>query len=162
MRPLRPRVTALFLTAASLLAPTLSLRAAAEPPVAASPYSPATGLRLTINNKQRLVTVKDGNGAWLFGQVIATPELVLEAVPPTKKQLGAVTLRDATGRKLWAFSIAASSRGGNFQVGAGSSTKFDDKGVGHHVNGGITITVTPPEDSPGESAREEAPSKKSR
>ena len=57
-------------------------------------------MRLTIENHQKLVTVKDGSGAWLFAQVLSAPNLKLSQVSLGKDR-SRIRLQDASGKMLW-------------------------------------------------------------
>lgn len=58
----------------------------------------------TIENHQKLVTVKDGTGAWLFAQVISSPNVKIVEVP-LGKNLSRLSLQDASGKTLWSKTL---------------------------------------------------------
>lgn len=61
---------------------------------------------LTIENHQKLVTVKDGNGKWLFAQVISTPNLKISDVALGQNSTR-LSLLDASGKTLWTENLDA-------------------------------------------------------
>ncbi len=72
-------------------------------PSFADPLQP---LSLTIENHQKLVTVKDGNGKWLFAQVISTPNLKISDVALGQNSTR-LSLLDASGKTLWTENLDA-------------------------------------------------------
>ena len=61
--------------------------------------------QFTIENHQKLVTVKDGNGAWLFAQVLPSPNLTVTQVSEGQNR-SRISLQDASGKTLWSQSVA--------------------------------------------------------
>ena len=59
---------------------------------------------LTIENNQKLVTVKDGNGSWLFAQVMTTSNLQISQTS-LGKNLSRISLQDSAGNTLWSKSL---------------------------------------------------------
>ena len=57
-------------------------------------------INLTIENHQKLVTVKDDSGKWVFAQVIPTSDLKLSQVS-LDKNLTRISLLDTSGKTLW-------------------------------------------------------------
>ena len=67
---------------------------------------------LTIENHQRLVTVKDDSGKWLFAQVITTPDLEVSQAA-LGNNLSRVSLQDASGKTLWTQNYSTSITSGS-------------------------------------------------
>lgn len=67
---------------------------------------------LTIENHQRLVTVKDDGGKWLFAQVISTSNVKVSQVL-VGKDLSRISLQDGTGKTLWSKAVNYSIRDGS-------------------------------------------------
>jgi hypothetical protein len=59
----------------------------------------------TIENHQKLVTVKDSNGVWLYAQVISSPDVKIVDVP-LGKNLSRLSLQDASGKTLWSKTLS--------------------------------------------------------
>ena len=68
-----------------------------------TPASP----NLTIENHQRLVTVKDGSGKWLFAQVVTTSNVKISTVASGQNS-SRVALQDETGKTLWSEAFNTS------------------------------------------------------
>ena len=79
---------------------TLTIAAASFALCSPSFADPPQTLNLTIENHQKLVTVKDSNGTWVFAQVISTPNLEVSQVS-LGKYLSRISLQDGTGKTLW-------------------------------------------------------------
>ncbi len=64
-------------------------------------------INLTIENHQKLVTVKDGSGKWLFAQVMTSPNVKISTVASGQNS-SRVSLEDETGRTLWSEALNTS------------------------------------------------------
>ncbi len=91
---------------AACLIPILAAAAASLVLCAPSFADTPQTLNLTIENHQKLVTVKDGNGKWLFAQVITTPNLEISSVALGQNSTR-LSLLDALGKTLWTKNLDA-------------------------------------------------------
>ena len=85
------------------------LLAALSLPLLAAPASdPFRTFTLTIDNHQKQVMVKDGDGARLFSGLLASPNLTVRLKPQTAER-NLLTLEDETKKVLWSRPLAARS-----------------------------------------------------
>lgn len=90
-----------------LLVPLLAAFAAL--PLGAAPADTPPVL-LTVNNQQKLVTVKTADGSPLFSTVMSTPNLTLNVTEPSPGSLF-LTLQDGAGKTLWAKPLGTLKSG---------------------------------------------------
>lgn len=88
---MKPFLSLCLVLAAAAVSVTLCPTGRADAP-------PAPGF--TIENHQRLVTVKDSNGVWLYAQVLSSPNVKIVATA-LGKSLSSVSLQDVSGKTLW-------------------------------------------------------------
>lgn len=103
---------------------------------------------LEITNTGKLVSVREKDGAYLFAQVIATPDLHIGISKDEKARVIEVTLRDANKKSLWKTSLGDGGHG-SFEFGWVKSEK---------AYSGVTLSVTPG-DAPAEKTRSGGPAK---
>lgn len=111
-----------------LLAPLLAASAAVLPLHAATPAD-APPVKFTIDNQQKLVTVKAADSSPLFSTVISTPNLTIEIKPQSTDML-LLLLQDTSGKTLWTkpfaspqgSSLKANTTGSGFIIGLEKST----------------------------------------
>lgn len=115
-------------------------RAQAQTPTATAPASapvvkPRTWL---VDNKDRLVTVREKDGSPLFAQVITTPNVTVLINMAGNTQKITITLKDGNGKSLYKMPFPLVKRGNfNFAFTANEDPKT------HEKTGGTSFTITP-------------------